>query len=492
MSRFIDQATSKLNKAQGFLMKGGQRDYMGYLETRNRILTTAHNFENSGYGSYNEPLKSLFRGFSEAHSDFSEAGAGLNSVANTYGIDVVDISILTSVKSFMPYLAVDRGMSKPRDLLTYQKLVAVNDAGGLKKGEVGVDPFAPINRNIALSRSDAKFEETITAGDTSATVQFPIAKGKVRASYKGVLGGDYNGDGKMLWQGAGVDMTIDYNNGTFTLTDGATDADISLEVYPDRTSEVSGANTLKFRSESESIQIEAETNRVILESSMEQIAYMNKLLGNDIGTTKEYGKIALQQLLNAFVYWINADLVKTTWDVANTAVPVVQHIFDMSSYYGATGFDQFSTTKDNKMDLFMMEAESDILNKGNKGATYYLVGMQGGILLANNSSAFVKSDLFGQELNGVIGTYRGIPVLRHDRMTAYDTTEVGKANIVIGHKDVSGAAAPVIYGEFLPLYSSRPGINFNNPTELSQCLFNMSKSAPLVQNYITRAQIQYA
>lgn len=490
MSKFLDSATSKLNKAQGFLMKSGQRDYMGYLETRNRILTTAHNFENSGYGSYNEPLKSIFRGFSEAHSDFSE-GAGLNSVANTYGIDVVDISILTSVKSFMPYLAVDRGMSKPKDLLTYQKLIAVNEAGGLKKGEVAVDPFAPINRNLALSRTDAKVEETLTAGETSLTVAFPIAKGKVRASYNGVLGGDYNGDGKMLWQGAGVDVTIDYSEGTLSVAAAAAN-DIKFEIYPDRTSEVSGANTLKLRAESDSIQIEAETNRVILESSMEQIAYMNKLLGNDLGTTKEYGKIALQQLLNAFVYWINADLVKTTWEVANLAVPVVNHTFDMSAFYGSTGFNQFSSTKDNKMDLFMMEVEGDILNKGNKGATYHLVGMQGGILLANNSHAFVKSDIFGQELNGVIGTYNGVPVLRHDKITAIDNLTPGKANIIVGHKDASGAAAPVIYGEYLPLYSSRPGINFNNPTELSQCLFNMSKSAPLIKNYITRAQIQYA
>lgn len=493
MSRFYDNAVRKVNQARNFLMKGGQRNFQGYLETANRILTSARNYESMGNigESTFEPMAAVFRGFSEARSDFSE-GPGINGVANTYGIDVVDISILTSVKSFLPYLAVDRGMSKPTDLLTYQKLVAVNDAGGLTAGDTAVEPFAPISRKLALSRSGSTVKETLTAGETSLTVAFPIAKGKVRASMGSVLGGDYNGDGTMLWQGAGVPVSIDYAAGTITLTGGAASSNIDFEIQPDTTSEMTGARTLKLRPQTENITVTAEPNRVILESSMEQIAYMNRLLGNSVGTQKEFGQIALQQLLNAFVYWINADLVSTTWEVASKAVPTVQHIFDMSSYYAASGFDKFSNTKNDKMNQFMLEVDGDILNKSNQGVTYYLTGMQGGNLLANNSDKFIKSDLFGQQLNGVIGTYNGVPVLRHDQMTAIDGTTAGIANIVAGHRDASGAAAPVIYGEYLPLYSTKAGVNFQNPTQLSQCLFNMSKSAPLITNFITRAQIKFA
>lgn len=492
MSSFHDNAVRKVNQARNFLMKNGMRNFQGYLETANRIITTADNYEKSGLtgDSTFEPMAAVFRGFSEAHNDFAE-GPGINGVANTYGIDVVDISILTSVKSFLPYLAVDRGMTKPTDLLTYQKLVAVNDAGGLHAGETAVEPFAPINRKLALSRSDAAVHETLAAGETSLTVAFPIAKGKIRASYNGVLGGDYNGDGTMLWQGAGVAVSIDYAGGTITLPDGAAASDIDFDIQPDTTSESTGANTLKLRPQTENITVTAESNRVILESSMEQIAYMNRLLGNSIGTQKEFGQIALQQLLNAFVYWINADLVSTTWDVASKAVPTVQHVFDMSSYYGDMGFDKFAGTKNDKMNQFMLEVDADILNASNQGVTYYLVGMQGGNLLANNSEKFVKTDLFGQQLNGVIGTFNGVPVLRHDQMTARDQATAGYANIVAGHRDASGAAAPVIYGEYLPMYSTKAGVNFQNPTQLSQALFNMSKSAPLITSFITRAQIKF-
>lgn len=45
--------------------------------------------------------------------------------------------------------------------------------------------------------------------------------------------------------------------------------------------------------------------------------------------------------------------------------------------------------------------------------------------------------------------------------------------------------------EYLPLYSTRAGINFQNPTMLSQSLFNQSKSDVLVTEYITRGTIKY-
>lgn len=443
-SNFMNNAAKKLEKARGFLMSNGQRDMLGYYETRNRILQTAKNYE--GYRQGFEPLQSVFRGFSEGN--FSE-GPGLNAVSNTTGIDVVDISILTSVKSFLPYLAVDRGMAKPQDLLTYQVLVAKNDAGGLKKGDVAVHPYKPISRNLALSRTGAKVEDTIEAGQTQAIFTFPIAKGKTRALYNGVPGEDIKGDGHIYWQGAGVNVTIDYAEGTITL-DAAADANIDFEVYPDTTSETSGNNTLKLTPETRNITLAAEPNRVILETSMEQISYMNRLLGNGLGTNREFGEVALQQLLNAFIYWINSDLVQTTWNVATTAMddPIY---FDMSEYYGASGFDKFAGTKNDKMNAFMLELNADVLNKSNQGVTYFLVGSMGANLLANNTDKFVRTEIFSQQLNGVVGTYDGIPVLRHDIMTGYDALEPGKANIVAGHKDLSGAAAPVIYGEYLPL-----------------------------------------
>ena len=433
MSVFMDNAAKKVASAKNFLMSNGQRDFMGYLETRNRILQTAQNYENYRQGW--EPFKSF--------ANFSE-GPGLNAVANTTGIDVVDISILTSVKSFLPYLAVDRGMAKPQDLLTYQVLVASNDAGGLKKGEEAVHPYKPISRNLALSRTDAKTEEVIEAGETSVTVQFPIMKGKTKAVYNGVLGEDIKGDGHIYWQGAGVNVTINYEAGEIAL-DEAAPAQIQFQIYPDTTSEVTGNNTLKLRPETRNIMLEAEPNRVILETSMEQIAYMNRLLGNGIGTNREFGEVALQQLLNAFIYWINSDLVTTTWQFAKEVVPSPMS-FDMSAYYGDSQMTGFAPTKNDKMNQFILELNSDVLTRSGQGVTYYLVGAMGANILANNTDKFVRTEIFGQQLNGVVGTYDGVPVLRHDLMTSWDTA--GEANIIAGHKDISGASKP--YRGFAP------------------------------------------
>ena len=499
MSKFMDNAQAKVSKLQGYLMGKGNcyRDFSGYLHTRNRILQTASNYSNMT--QYSEPLQAIFRGFSE-NRNFSE-GPGLNAVANTTGIDVVDISILTSVKSFLPFLAVDRGMSKPTDLATYQELVAVNSAGGLSAGDVAVSPFKPINRNLNLSRSGAKItSETMATTETTVSVAFPIAKGGVKASFTSgsdtIVGEDIKGDGTIYWNGAGVALTINYGAGTITAA-AAPASEISFEITPDTTSDSTGGTTLKLRPQTKDIKISAEPNRVILETSMEQIAYMNSLLGNGIGNAKEFGNIALQQILNAFVYWINADLVDATWAAAVQKVPLsaTERQFDMSAYYAATGFDKFSNTKDDKMNQFIYEVNGDLLTQSNMGVTYYLVGMMGGNLLAN-SSKFVPSSVLNQQINGVIGSYNGIPVLRHDSITGIDAntalTAAGEANLIAGHRDISGAAAPVMYGEYLPLYSTKNAVNFNNPTELSQAMFNMSKSDVLVDNLITRATIKYS
>lgn len=64
MSRFYDNAVRKVNQARNFLMKGGQRNFQGYLETANRILTSARNYESMGNigESTFEPMAAVFRG----------------------------------------------------------------------------------------------------------------------------------------------------------------------------------------------------------------------------------------------------------------------------------------------------------------------------------------------------------------------------------------------------------------------------------------------
>ena len=502
----IDRAVDKLNKARGFLTRNNLRTNEGYAHTFDRILQGVKNLD-SGFGSYSDPLSSVFRGFSELRG-FSE-GPGLNAVANTKGVDVVDIGILTAVNSFIPYLAAERSMTKPEDLLTYQYLEAMNTAGGLTAGNTAVHPFKPINIGMDLSRGSGASTLDATGASTEVPValafEYPIAKGTTVATYDAdgagagvaVLGADVRGDGKILWEGvAGVSLTINYATGAITSTEDLPEgAKVTVTAIPDTTSDSTGAKTLRLRPKNANIILTAEPNRIILETSMEQQAYMNRLLGNLIsaGGKFDYGQVALEQLMNAFVYWINTDLVKATWNAAKTSIDdtllASTFTFDMTGYTGGN-FTQFAETKNDRLNAFLLGLQSKILSTSNKGITYWLVGVRGGEILANTGTSFIPTPLFAQQLNGVIGTYKGTPVLRHDYISAMDTASTNYAHILGGHRDPSGAAAPVIYGEYLPMYSTKPAVNFNNPTELSQALFNMSKSAPLVQEYSVRGRIK--
>ena len=182
-SRLIDSTVERLNKARGYLTRNGLRNSHGYMHTFDRILQSVRNLEDSQMGV--EPMKAVFRGFSE-RSEFSE-GAGLNAVANTKGIDVVDISVMTAVNSFIPYVAVERGMAKATDVLTFQVLEAINTAGGLTAGNTAVHPFKPININLNLARSAASSTLSATGASTEVPValdfNYPIAKGTIVATY---------------------------------------------------------------------------------------------------------------------------------------------------------------------------------------------------------------------------------------------------------------------------------------------------------------------
>ena len=63
---FMANATKKVGRARNFLQKNGQIDYTGYLQTRQRILTSAQNYRDFSMAAQGyEPMGAIYRGFSE-------------------------------------------------------------------------------------------------------------------------------------------------------------------------------------------------------------------------------------------------------------------------------------------------------------------------------------------------------------------------------------------------------------------------------------------
>jgi len=479
-------ASQKVAQYRDRLYVPGQRDDgTGFEFSAKRILDSYKNllFSNATGDSY-DAVDSIFKGFSQA--------PGMNDVENVKAVDAVDISIMATMQSIIPYLAAERAMSRPSDVIYYQKLVNTNVAGGFKTiGNDVVNPFKPLSNLINLGMSGASSSKTI-----AAEVDFgsPIAKRSVVVSAtigdKTVVGRDKDGDGIIYWSASGIanSGTVDYATGKITFdTISAADAKVTVDL--DRTSQTDGANTLKTKSVTEKVMVDSKVNRIILEQSFEDTAYMNKMSYDlqAVGVSQDYSKRALRQLLDSYVHYIDLTVVRSTVEAAGKDKVSADATFDLTKYSLASSQ---ASTKNDKLNEFMLELDTALLKQSGRGTTAYLVDSDAARILANNPMNFTANTNFNQYINGVIGTYKNVPVIRHNALDGIAGT--GVAYVAAVHKTADGQAAPSVYAEYLPPYSVRPALNFNNPAQFSTGLFSQTATEVIVKELAVYGTIKFA
>ena len=433
--------------------------------------------------------------------DFS-AGPGMNNgTSTTRGVDVVDMTLIATVQSVLPTLAVDFGMAKPTDVLAYQGLVAVNKHGEVEAGDDVVMPYKPLNYKAVTSIKGATLDFTVTSveeGKASTTdLGAPIARGSVRITLSdGTEGSDIKGDGDIYFLGIStVTGTVDYEAGTVTLN-GKSETDITISALADMSSETDGAHQLRLKPVVKKITVDAIQNAVTLENNIESIAFMNKQISG-----KNYGEIATRQWLDAFIYTLNTGVVNKTIDTAVKVKPTITvgDLLDLSSYYNGS-FTNFAVTKDDRIMEYLAKIENEMLAYSNKGFTYILCGSAAARVFATMSK-FKSMPKVTVDMDGVIGYLdigggAEVAIVRHQSMNDLDNKTVVSgasgqiANLIFGYRDPNGVAAPVGYFEYLPITATKVALNYMNSTQFSQTVFNFSNSETLIDRYIARGALR--
>lgn len=474
-ANYKERVGAKLTAARSRLMANGIRDARGFNETADRIRKGADNLFFSIGNEHYEPVQAMYEAFSTR--------PGLNDTHNVRGVDIVDLNILATQQSIMGYLSAERGMEKPVDTAFYQTLQAINNAGGFASGDTVFTPFAPISQSINLG-SNIQIGN-ITAGSITFS-RAPLSKsGVVVRAANGGIGND-DGKGNITWDLAPVGLSargnVNYETGVVSLPGVAADAIESSTAVLDRTAEKEGEGTLKVKPVTASVMIEAKPRRVILENSFEDNAYINKQIYNlaSIGVQMDFGKRAVAQLLQVYTYFLDLMSVKSTWEAMQGQE--VPGDFDFTPYSLGTSE---ASTKNDIMNQWILSLVKDILKRTGKGPNCYLVDSEGAALLGNNPLYFVANAQFDQNLNGMIGTYRGFPVIRHNGLDGQldHMKNDGGTYAFIGavYKSPDGQIAPSMFAEFLPPYSVVPALNFDNPSQYSQALLSMNTHQVLIK-----------
>lgn len=478
---YMNSIGQKLNEAKEDILKSGNRNSKGLQFSMARIATSAENLYFKMGSNMYDPCDATFQAFSER--------PGMSNVGNVAGVDVVDINIAATQKSVMGYLTAERGMDKPIDTLWFQGLSAVNNVGGYTAGSTVFDPFRPISKDIRTALKNTFTQNVTAAGDVS--VGAPVAPKTIQvtafASDDSVIGtGIDNGEGAIMWTTPSVGATtVNYATGVITVgAFSGTVASVTVVAEKDKGIEKDGANTLKVKPKTTTVQLIAEPRRIQLNQSYEDTSYMNKQAFNlsKTGVDLDYAKIAVNQLLDTFVAFLDFDVVKTTAEVMLKQAPV--DTLDLTDYVLTTSQ---ANTKNDVVNQYILKLNKSIQQKSGKGMTALLVDSEAAVVLGNNPMYFVANPAFDQDLDGLIGTYRGIPVIRHHMLDDIFDGEDDAATTTYGfvgglYKDPSGIVAPTVYGEYLSPYSVTPALNYDNPAEYSSGLYSMSATAPLIEH----------
>ena len=477
--KFMAAVGKKVSDAMDDIRKSGNRNEKGLQFSAYRITKSAENLFLQKSSIVNDPVASIYQSFSEK--------PGLANVGNVAGVDVVDINIMATQQSVLGYVSAERGMKMPTDSLWFQGLKDKNGAVDPWGKNSWVNrPYMPMNKGIVKAVKGASVSKDVTPGtqmnlkaDIDAGTQLLWDTLAVTATVGGktTVIGRYV-DGNVFFTDGSTATQFDPKAGTITIATSATDPVISVGI--DKTTEKDGRNTLKLKPATDVIQITAQPRRIQLEQSYEDNAYMNAQAFelSRSGVVQDYGRIAVNQLLDTYVKFLDFDSVVTTADGILTWFTNEGQFetFDMSNYIMTTSDVD---TKNDKLHKAMLSLNERLMNACGYGYTAILVDTSAATTLGNDKDHFVANATFIQALDGMIGTYDGIPVIRHHALNGclegYIEGATATDGVVLGiYKNPDGSLAPTIYGEFLPPYSAVPALNFDNPAQFSQALLSMS------------------
>jgi len=511
----MKRTASKINFARQSL-KGKNdtiRDEQGLAYTANRIITGIENFMDLGSGNkfmLNEAIAAgIKQNFARNKHNFSAS-----DLASLNDVDVADIAIGVTLASHgITYGAMERAMDSTHQNIAFQGLKAVNTAGGMTAGDTVMDPRTGLPTALDISRNGARVSANLDLADITTpgdaiTVPLstpgPVVVGETKvyivltaeiqtaeptliayATGKDKVGSD-NLEDLVLVRGGFIDEAkVNIATGALSAKSVADLSNYTLIVERcyDRIAESDGAHTLKLKAFMDHAELVATENRIILQSSIEVQAQMNKILRKNsaYGVTTDFGKRAIDQVIQLITYFIDTNIVRQLYEGSKSLA--VTASLDLTGF-ASSDYKSFSSTKNDRLNLFTRELTSSFLTRTGSPVTAIFTDEVGALMYSSDTDNFKEDAAFRQRRDGLIGYYDNIPIIRN---TFLNGKAGGNKGIVLGvHKSLNGEAAPVAIGDYLTPYSTLPALNPNNPGEMSQALFSQTACKCVVPEFIVK------
>lgn len=421
-----------------------------------------------------EKLFSKYENLKEAYKMFSGVSE-MPLLSNQY----FNATVASFVRSFAGFLSIERDMAEPTALLWFDDVLGVvNDRMILPNiGEEHLNEVTQSTRDFSGTTTDATVNVSSTVKVIPGSVKGTVAKtsGADPFNFVDDAHGNLLAPASMLTAG-----TIDYATGqiSFTVPAGYVGGNWTVTVVNDEPG-IPGYGTVandqknRFKLDMKNILVKSEADMLIGDSNLVAVAQANKSLGQNPM------QVLGAKLVEMYTKIINNNLVAAVKKAASSDPTP----YEIDARNWPTQFYDFNSRL-NAFSAAMVDIDTALAAQSVKGveATAYVVGKN----MANWFRKMRTTGEFVEEkgstyVNDLLGTYHGIPVLRHIGLDPNEGYAV--------HKTAGGELAPVMFGSYLPL-TWTPNIgNYSNPTQVANGVFYQNGVQPICSELVKKFTI---
>jgi len=468
-------------------IKGRARSLIGTAHATSMVVNAAANLELLTGGV--DPVQSQIKAFSAQRNkenvkrfsnDMPSMAVpstikGISSVQNLQTVSAIDITLQVLIFSFLPWIAIERPMTDSTQTISWREVVALNDAGGVSKGDTLIGNFTPENpaldlksplKTLTANSADAVVILNYNAQLFEGTVMLTMVRGGVSYVGKDIAG-------VVVFPGITDSFTVDYETGILTSKASmATGTAITAVAMIDVMASGTGSNIVRTTTKMRSVQMVSVESSIIIEDSVDRMMFILKTIDQSAGALN-IEQYMQQMLFDLYLAYINNSLMvlihQRSAQLEGTQA-LDDLTLDLSSYGGQIIAEP--NRKYDELATLTESADNKMLSTVNKGVTAWIVGSRICNIMAADAFRFKKSDTFNKQMNTLAGVYNGKPVLRHQYIDRFiDGVDAeGFGNAFGIHRDPDGEVGFAAYGEFLPIHTTDNVYNFNNPVQFARAL----------------------
>ena len=418
------------------------RSVKGVIDFENMILQSNENYNMHSAPNLSThlskiPFLAIIGGKDYENVILSNIGTdSLQTIQNT---STIDVSIYAQLNSFGQFCAIERPMLTQNQNITYRNLIN-SDTGETIKYNFGPTPsdssllFA---KKLNTTQPGVNGTNTLSLGSAIVPLNVQLTIIDTASSEVLLVGSDAHSKGSFTYTITKIagpnNLVIKYDSGIVTFVGDFSTYTIILNSIASMGDE-EGSHTLNVTTEFSNVTMVAEQRRInYKDDSLKQFLYNKNL--SDSNLNGDLIADTIKQMNIFFIADMNTRVMEALIE-ASTTNGLPQKSYNIANYNVGSSF---LDTRNDYLGQCIMGVGTDFAYDSDQGATSLFVTPNLVSLLSRiKDGSFIAADTIFKQMDGVIGTLNGMPVIRSRLFKLYEDKITAEALAIEPTDPVSG------------------------------------------------------